>query len=201
MYCVIFEVRPEPARLDTYLDLAARLKPEVEAIEGFLSVERFTSRGRPGWVLSFQFWADEGAIARWRQHKLHRKMQQRGRQGLFLDYRLRVGPVIEEAGAQLGDRPRLVLALEADADAIAPAPALAEQDVFDSLYNPGRSLLLGACARPEAAFAWGKRALAAGQSGAPCRVSVVAIARDYGMHARSEAPPWMEDGADRGRMV
>ena len=41
MIAVIFEVEPAYGRRDAYLDIAAALKPELEAIEGFLSVERF----------------------------------------------------------------------------------------------------------------------------------------------------------------
>lgn len=187
MFCVIFEVQPAPAHLDTYLNAAMRLKPEVEAIEGFLSVERFRSRHRPGWVLSFQFWRDDVAITSWRRHPLHRAMQERGRRELFLDYRLRVGPVIED-GIRIAQGQRIALALEAPSGTIAAAPDVAEQDVFDSLYNPGRSLVLGTCGGPEAALVWRERALAAGAPTPPCRASVVAVARDYGMSARAEAP-------------
>jgi heme-degrading monooxygenase HmoA len=187
MFCVIFEVRPEPVHLDTYLDLAMLLKPEVEAIDGFQSIERFQSRGRPGWLLSLQFWRDDAAIARWRTHPLHLRMQQRGRKELFLDYRLRVGRVVAEAGTAAG-RHRPVAVLEAASETIATAPPLPEQDVFDSLYNPGRSVLLGACASPEAALEWRERALAAGGVAPPRRASIVGVVRDYGASARAEAP-------------
>ena len=41
MVVVIFEVWPAAGRAPEYLDIAARLKPELEAIDGFISVERF----------------------------------------------------------------------------------------------------------------------------------------------------------------
>jgi hypothetical protein len=34
MYAVIFEVEPEPDRLQDYLDIAGRLRPELEKIDG-----------------------------------------------------------------------------------------------------------------------------------------------------------------------
>lgn len=199
MFSVIFEVRREPAHLDTYLDHALRLKPEVEAIDGFLSVERFTSRTRPDWVLSLQFWRDDAAIARWRTHTLHHRMQERGRQELFLDYRLRVGPVIAEAepgrlpplpSAAPLNADRIVAVLEAASEAITTIPPLANQDVFDSLYNPGRSVLLGECRNQSHAFGWQARVLAPGGPSPPCRVRLVSVARDYGMFARNEAPQY-----------
>lgn len=201
MFSVIFEVQPVPAHLDTYLDLAMRLKPEAEAIDGFLSVERFTSRNRPGWVLSLQFWRDDAAIARWRTHELHHRMQERGRQELFQDYRLRVGPVIAEAesgglelpprrddGAEPSDRDRIVVVLEAAAETIAAVPPLPDQDVFDSLYNPGRSVLLGAWPNQAGALAWQAQVPAPSGFAPSSRLRLMAVARDYGMSARAEAP-------------
>lgn len=182
MFCVIFEVLPEPARMDTYLELAARLKPEVERVDGFGSVERFTSRNRAGWVLSFQFWRDDAAIGEWRNHPLHRPMQERGRAELFLDYRLRIGPVIEDAANQPA---RTVAVVETSADRIAAAPLLADPDVFDSIYNPGRAVLLGTCPAGSP-LAWRDRATAA--LGPDSRVSIVSVARDYTKADRAEAP-------------
>ncbi len=185
VYCVIFEVQPEPAQMDTYLALAARLKPEVERNEGFLSVERFKSRARPGWVLSLQFWRDDEAVARWRRHEMHRGMQERGRRDLFLDYRLRVGPVLQTAAPARAPA-RTVAVIETDAERAELAPRLADQDVFDSLYNQGRCVLLGAWPDTGAATGWRERTEAAiGPTG---RLSIVAVARDYTKTSRSEAP-------------
>lgn len=53
MFVVVFEVEPKDGRAQEYLDLAASLRPEVEKIEGFISVERFQSMVRPsGWFRS-----------------------------------------------------------------------------------------------------------------------------------------------------
>jgi heme-degrading monooxygenase HmoA len=40
MIAIIFEVQPADGRMDAYLDYAARLKPELEQMDGFISVER-----------------------------------------------------------------------------------------------------------------------------------------------------------------
>src|SRR3546814_16394857 len=57
MHVVIFEVRPKPGRKGDYLDIAAALRPELEQIDGFISIERFASltrsearRGGKGWA-------------------------------------------------------------------------------------------------------------------------------------------------------
>ena len=39
MIAVIFEVWPKPEHKQEYLDLAAELKPMLETIDGFISVE------------------------------------------------------------------------------------------------------------------------------------------------------------------
>src|SRR6476469_316832 len=43
MIAVIFEVWPADGRKQAYLDIAASLKPELERIDGFISIERFQS--------------------------------------------------------------------------------------------------------------------------------------------------------------
>jgi len=47
MIAVIFEVFPNPERRAEYLDMAAKMRPLVEEIEGFISVERFQSLTNP----------------------------------------------------------------------------------------------------------------------------------------------------------
>jgi len=98
MFAVIFEVEPAAGREQDYLDLAAALKPELEKIDGFVSIERFASLTKPGKILSLSFWRDEAAIVRWRQHEQHHRAQRQGRGGIFADYRLRVASVVRDYG-------------------------------------------------------------------------------------------------------
>ena len=98
MIAVIFEVWPAPGRADDYLGLAAALRPELEKIDGFISVERFESLTEKGKLLSVSFWRDEAAVAAWRALERHRGAQQAGRGGIFADYRLRVAQVVRDYG-------------------------------------------------------------------------------------------------------
>lgn len=98
MIAVIFEVWPREGRRDEYLDIAARLRPLLAEVEGFVSIERFQSLTEPGKVLSLSFWRDEAAVARWRQLEAHREAQARGRAEVFEDYRLRVAHVLRDYG-------------------------------------------------------------------------------------------------------
>ena len=102
MYAVIFEVEPAPGRRQEYLDIAAQLQPELEKIDGFISVERFQSLTQEGKILSLSFWRDEEAVVRWRRHERHRAAQRAGRGGIFRNYRLRVAAVVRDYG--LDDR-------------------------------------------------------------------------------------------------
>ena len=155
MFVVMFEVRPKPERRDDYLALAARLRPELEAIDGFLSVERFPRVGRPGELLSFSLWRDQAAVIAWREHGGHRLVQTMGRSEIFSDYRLRVGEIVDPSapGATMGIS-------EGDTGAAADGD-------FDSLTRPGHWLRMGSD---------GDR--------------LVRIARDYGLYARAQAPPF-----------
>lgn len=98
MITVIFEVWPAPGRKQEYLDLAAGLRPLLEQIDGFISIERFESLSEPGKILSLSVFRDEAAVERWRQLEQHRNAQARGRDGVFRDYRLRVAGVIRDYG-------------------------------------------------------------------------------------------------------
>ncbi len=98
MIAVIFEVTPHSDTRGAYLDTAASLRPHLERIDGFISIERFESLTAPGRILSLSFWRDEEAVARWRNLPEHRAAQQSGREGVFADYRLRVAEVVRDYG-------------------------------------------------------------------------------------------------------
>jgi len=98
MIAVIFEALPAAGRRDAYFDIAAQLRPELEKIEGFISIERFQSVSDANKVLSLSFWKDEASIAQWRNLELHRKAQAAGRTSVFADYRLRVAQVLRDYG-------------------------------------------------------------------------------------------------------
>ncbi len=98
MIAVIFEVIPAEGRKDTYLAHAARLRSELERMDGFISVERFQSLSDPEKLLSLSFWRDETAVAGWRCHATHRATQTAGRSGIFRDYHLRIATVVRDYG-------------------------------------------------------------------------------------------------------
>jgi heme-degrading monooxygenase HmoA len=98
MIAVIFEVWPHADHRTDYFDLAAALKPQLEKIDGFISVERFESLTERGKLLSLSFWRDEEAVAQWRNLEQHRAAQAKGRGGIFRDYRLRIAGVVRDYG-------------------------------------------------------------------------------------------------------
>src|SRR6266478_8611895 len=102
MIAVIFEVWPKPEHRGEYLDIAAELKPILESIDGFISVERFESLTEKGKILSLSFFRDEEAVAAWRNVAEHRRSQSKGRAKIFDNYRLRIAGVIRDYG--LNDR-------------------------------------------------------------------------------------------------
>ena len=96
MIAVIFEVVPAPGRKQEYLDLAASLRPQLEKIDGFISIERFASLSNEGKILSLSVFRDEAAVEAWRNVEAHRVAQAKGRAGIFSDYRIRVASVIRD---------------------------------------------------------------------------------------------------------
>jgi heme-degrading monooxygenase HmoA len=212
MFAVIFEVQPKTERFDEYLALAKFLKPKLEAIDGFIDVDRFGSERTAGRVLSLSIWRDEKAVIRWRTQAEHHGAQERGRFEVFEDYRLRVGEITADSASggapaqqrfdetQAGDAKAMTitvvvppadgaaggaadlaarLGLRADAD------GLVDHEAWESIYTPGKLLLLAAWRDAAAAQAWTPTQPA---GAAPVHQRQVRIIRDYGMFERREAP-------------
>src|SRR6201747_1468936 len=98
MIAVIFEVWPKPEHRQEYLDIAAELRPILQTIDGFISVERFESLTERGKILSLSIFRDEAAVAAWRNVMQHRKAQAKGRAKIVDNYRLRIASVIRDYG-------------------------------------------------------------------------------------------------------
>ena len=98
MIAVIFEAVPHPDQHHAYLDAAAALRPQLDQMPGFISIERFESLATPGKLLSLSFWRDEDSVQAWRNLEAHRAIQAAGRERIFADYRLRVAAVIRDYG-------------------------------------------------------------------------------------------------------
>ncbi|MFB9980337.1 antibiotic biosynthesis monooxygenase family protein [Mesorhizobium kowhaii] len=98
MIAVIFEVEPAAGKRDAYLGIAADLRPLLDGIDGFISIERFQSLADPNRILSLSFWRDEEAVKAWRNTEEHRQAQKAGRGGIFAGYRLRIAHVVRDYG-------------------------------------------------------------------------------------------------------
>ncbi|MEO0329553.1 MAG: antibiotic biosynthesis monooxygenase [Pseudomonadota bacterium] len=98
MIAVIFEVHPAEGKMESYLDIAAQMRPMLEQIDGFISIDRFQSLTEPTKLLSLSFFRDEEAVKNWRTLTAHRAAQTKGRSGIFTDYRLRVAEVSRDYG-------------------------------------------------------------------------------------------------------
>ena len=98
MIAVIFEVWINPDHKQDYLAQASKLRALLEGIDGFISVERFQSLIEPDKILSLSLFRDEEAVKNWRNTIEHREAQALGRNGYFLDYKLRITRVLRDYG-------------------------------------------------------------------------------------------------------
>src|SRR5262245_56161212 len=172
MFAVIFEVQPKPERWDDYLGLAKQLKPKLEAIDGFIDNERFESKRTKGRLLSLSTWRDEKAVVRWRSHGEHHGVQEKGRFEIFQNYHLRGGEMTADSqptncvavqqkrfdATEVGTGKVVTITEVSPSEPGAPAakpeqlPAqlglkpsaagLVDHEVFESIYNKGKLLLL-----------------------------------------------------------
>jgi heme-degrading monooxygenase HmoA len=211
MFAVIFEVQPREGRFDEYLELAKYLKPKLEATEGFIDNERFASKSTAGKILSLSIWRNDIAVARWRSQGEHHAVQRKGRGEVFADYHLRVGEIVFDSAPPSGSvveqqrfdtteagGAKLVTLTEVVVDPAAPdalrlasaampqgaAVGPAEHEVFESIYNPGKFLLLASWREADAGERWTPQPTGIKSF----RHRRVRIVRDYGMFDRREAP-------------
>jgi heme-degrading monooxygenase HmoA len=90
MVIVMFEYVIKEGQADRYFETAQKLVPLVEKHDGFLGVERFTSKSQPNRYLSLVYWRDEASIIPWRNHPDHRAAQALGKAEIFEDFRITV---------------------------------------------------------------------------------------------------------------
>ena len=98
MIAVIFETIPKNGKMKEYMDIAAHLRPELEKIPGFISIERFQSFSDTKKILSLSFWENEASITEWRTVEMHRYAQAKGREEIFEDYHLRIANITRDYG-------------------------------------------------------------------------------------------------------
>jgi heme-degrading monooxygenase HmoA len=214
MFAVIFEARPRPGQWDAYLDNAARLRSDLEQVDGFIDNIRYRSLTREGWILSLSDWRDEKSLVRWRTDALHHEVEERGRSAILAEYHLRVGEITNDsripAGHELveqrldetrvGEGTALTLI-----DARRPtewnetsnpadcsqflgldpyADGLLDWDVLEAVLTPGDLILLQSWRTGAAAEAFELTT----ELPPGARLRRVRVVRDYGMFDRREAP-------------
>ncbi|ELZ5940730.1 antibiotic biosynthesis monooxygenase [Providencia vermicola] len=96
MIAVIFEVQIQPNQQTRYLALAEELKTLLTNVSGFIAIERFQSLSTEGKMLSLSWWKDEDAVLQWKNHVLHAKAQQEGRESIFSYYKISITHLVRE---------------------------------------------------------------------------------------------------------
>lgn len=208
MFVVLFEVEPRAKQWDDYLATARLLRPELEAIDGFVDNERFRKDPDVHRILSLSSWRDEKALVRWRTQATHHTVgQQRGRSDIFNDYRLRVGEVTADTDPPPGGPLRemrfdltvvgagkFVTIHEVHGGPIplepptAPPADCLEEASYVALHDPHRRLSLRAW--PDAASAAAGACIPDACIPGATRVRCVRIIREYEMRDRREAPQY-----------
>ncbi len=201
MIGLFFEVQTREGHRDQYLNLAASLRPELDAIGGCLFIDRFRSLTRDNLLLSYQIWQDEAALTAWRVHGQHHKVQEIGREKVFSDYRIRIAQVIHEArqGKPVWQperrtpyndparrRPTYVLAAESKSAKL-PVEIDWRRDAFESVYRDGYFAHLIDVPDPQSGIELGARLFADPTTE---YFRVLEVMRDYGMYDRAEAPQY-----------
>lgn len=96
-YAVIFTSQKSP-ETPGYAEMNAAAFAEATKIEGFLGEEGL--RDATGFGVSVSYWASLEAIDRWRHNTLHNVAKQKGKQGWFESYTVRICQVMNESSGQ-----------------------------------------------------------------------------------------------------
>lgn len=201
MFCVFFEVQPREGQSDAYFKIAMGMRKEVESIDGFMHVERFSDAERPDAFLSFSTWRDEKSLIRWRINAKHHVVQAKGRDDIFDGYRIRIGELTGDTDTdapiaqfrydetETGAAKTLAFAEHATGAMQPPPLGSVSAKLFHSVTNEGRSATL---------TGWANAADAASLVDSPplnTRVRRFRIVRDYTMVERHEAPQYWPEVA------
>jgi heme-degrading monooxygenase HmoA len=218
MFAVLFEVHPHTEQWDAYLGYAKMLRPELEAIDGFVDNIRYRSLTRPGWILSLSSWRDEKALVRWRTRARHHDVQAKGREEVLADYHLRVGQLTRDthlpAGHRLDEQRFDVTEVGEGTTVTLSSPVIQnKEDALEESAADGvaRSLGLNTTAQglvswdvfdavlepgsPILLMSWLNAAAAVAEPTptAAVRLRTVRVVRDYGMFDRRENPQYYPD--------
>jgi heme-degrading monooxygenase HmoA len=201
MISQFFEIQVKDGHVNTYMELAASLKPTLDAMGGCLFIDRFKSLTRENLLLSYQIWQDEGSMTAWRVNADHHKVQVTGRTKVFSDYRIRISQVIHEArpGKPIWQperrtpyndparrRPTYVMASESK-KAELPVTTQWQHDSFESMYRPGYFAHLVDLPDYQSGLDLGPRLFADPTTE---YFRIFEVMRDYGMYDRTEAPQY-----------
>ena len=144
-------------------------------------------------------------MVRWRTHAMHHGAQEKGRFEVFKDYRIRVGEITADTdppkgqtyqaaaidATDVGEAKTVTLTESKSLPDKVNAPGAHDAELFESIYTPGKLLLLVSWRDAAAADAW--KPPPAG------RHRAVRVIREYSMRDRREAPQFYPDVTQRRR--
>jgi heme-degrading monooxygenase HmoA len=219
MFSAMLEVNPKAGQFDAYFGMATMLRPELEAIEGFVDNARFSSLQHEGWLLSLSTWRDEKALVRWRVKMNHHKTMQAARDRVVADYRMSIGETVTDtripAGYALSEQRldetetgegKAVTLLDgkypadqvkqAGAEAVAKwlgldtaAPGLLRWDTYDAIATPGDVITVAKWTDLDSAKNFERDA----KLPDGVRLRHVRIVRSYGMFDRRETTQYFAE--------
>lgn len=100
-WMVTFTSQRNAAEVDAYAEAAERMFALASTQPGFLGME--SARDADGFGITLSYWADEDAIAAWREQAEHRAVREYGRAHWYDHFEVRVAKV-ERAYSRRADR-------------------------------------------------------------------------------------------------
>lgn len=83
MIAVLFAADAVPKHQVRYRQLAGELRPALDNVKGFISIERFQSLSTRGKILSLSWWENEEAVLEWKKTCVIRRRKRGTENNLF----------------------------------------------------------------------------------------------------------------------
>ena len=75
MIAVILEIWPRHREREKLTTMAAVLRPAMDQVDGFISVERFESLTEQGKILVLSYWRDDASLNHWLQSRNYQQIE------------------------------------------------------------------------------------------------------------------------------
>ncbi|ETI24409.1 hypothetical protein G647_03778 [Cladophialophora carrionii CBS 160.54] len=201
MYYVVFQGTEKEGKAAVSEQYYNTLVPLLKASRGFIKETGFAAVHKERLTVLVASFEDEGAIKRWRNEPTHIRIQGKAAHGIYEDYHIRIGPLLNSVGQQTNqddeETKQCILLYYRDSFEGTPADSITSlidvgktakeisDELLDSSVYEGPQILWISAWKSEAAASRFEKLLPRTPGD---DVKFILVQRDYSQASRKEAP-------------